>query len=205
MLNLPMIAKIEKNRLMSDGAWIVLLEVKIKSGLILRLCRNTDDIQWNGETWTAFPFEMDAPKQSSDGELPRFSVKVSNVTRAVEGYMEQAGGGVGAMVRILVVMSSHLDQTAPVLDEEFSVQSTTCDQNWVTFNLSGNVNLFRRIPERRFLKNFCPFQYKGPECRAVSQLTACDKSLRACQQHGNALRFGGEPGIPVGGLFSARD
>ena len=205
MLNLSTIAKIEKNRLVSDGAWIVLLEIRVKSGYVIRLCRNTDDIEWNGETWAAFPFDLDPPKQSGDGELPRFAVRVSNVTRTVEGYLEQEGGGVGASVRFIVVMLEHLDQAAPALDEEFSVQSVSYDRNWVTFTLSGAANLFRRIPERRFLKNFCPFQYKGPECRSVSVITSCDKSLKACQERGNAVRFGGEPGIPVGGLFNARD
>jgi lambda family phage minor tail protein L len=204
MLNLTAIAKLEKNKLASDGAWLILLEITIRSGIILRLCRNTDDLLWNGEIWTAFPFELDEPKQSGNSELPRFAVRVSNVTRAIEGYIEREGGGVGAQVRMLVVMSNHLD-SAPVLDEEYSVQSTSCDQEWVTFNLSGSINLFRRVPERRFLKNFCPFQYKGMECKASSSLPTCDKILKACRARGNAVRFGGEPAIPMGGLYNARD
>ncbi|MDR1471368.1 MAG: phage BR0599 family protein [Synergistaceae bacterium] len=204
MLNLSEIAKFEKNRIFSDTAWIMLLEISIKPGIVLRLCSDSEDIVWNGETWVAFPFDMDSPVQNSDGELPRFAVRVSNVTRTVEGYLEQSGGGVGATVRMMVVMSSHLDETTPVADEEFTVYSTSYDQDWVTFTLSGAVNLLRRIPARRFLKNFCPFQYKGPECMAVSDLTTCDKSLKACRARGNARRFGGEPGIPMGGLYDAR-
>ena len=204
MLNLSAVAKMEKNRLVSDGAWILLLEITVLPDTIFRLCRNTEDIQWNGETWTAFPLELDAPKQSGTGELPRFSVRVSNVTRTVEGYLEQAGGGVGATVRMMVVMSNHLELTTPELDEEFSVQSTSYDQDWVTFNLSGSVNLFRRIPQRRFMKNFCPFQYKGPECKCTSGLPTCDKSLNACKERGNSRRFGGEPAIPQGGLYADR-
>ncbi|MDR1977215.1 MAG: DUF1833 family protein [Synergistaceae bacterium] len=205
MLNLSNIAKLEKNKLVADTAWIVLLEITINPGVILRLCHNTDDIVWNGETWIAFPFELEPPVQTASGELPRFAVRVSNVGRTVEGYLEQAGGGVGAAVRMMVVMSSHLDQITPVDSLEFSVQSTSYDQAWVTFTLSGAINLSRRVPERRFLKNFCPFRYKGPECRATSSLTTCDKSLNACQARGNAERFGGEPAIPMGGLYNARD
>ena len=108
-------------------------------------------------------------------------------------------------MRLMVVMSSHLTETQPVLEEEFTVQSTAYDQDWVVFTLSGSINLLRRVPERRFLKNWCPFQYKGPECRATSPLAACDKSLNACKERGNALRFGGEPAIPMGGLYSARE
>jgi phage-related protein len=130
---------------------------------------------------------------------------VSNITRAVEGYLEQVGGAVGATARAMVVMSKHLDDTTPLQEEEFSVQSTSYNQEWVTFNLSCGVNMFNRIPERRFLKNFCPFRYKGPECQAASSITTCDKSLKACKDRGNSVRFGGEPGIPMGGLYNARE
>lgn len=205
MLDLSSAAIIEKNKLSSDGAWIILAEIYVGPGVILRLCRNTDDIEWNGETWVAFPFELEAPRQSGSGEVPNFTVKVSNVTRTVEGYVEQAGGGVGATVRLMVVMSNHLDITTPELDEEFSVQSTSYDEQWVTFTLTGAVNLFRRVPQRRFLKNFCPFQYKGPECKAVSALPDCNKSFSACKERNNERRFGGEPAIPQGGLYASRD
>ena len=205
MLDLSSAAIIEKNKLSSDGAWIILAEIYVAPGVILRLCRNTDDIEWNGETWVAFPFELEAPRQSGSGEVPNFTVKVSNVTRTVEGYIEQAGGGVGATVRLMVVMSNHLDITTPELDEEFSVQSTSYDEQWVTFTLTGAVNLFRRVPQRRFLKNFCPFQYKGPECKAVSALPDCNKSFSACKERNNERRFGGEPAIPQGGLYASRD
>ena len=204
MLNLSSAAILEKNKLSSDGAWIILAEINVAPGLTLRLCRNTSDIVWNGETWVAFPFELEPPRQSAGGELPCFTIKVSNVTRTVEGYLEQAGGGVGIVVRLMVVMSNHLNLTTPELDEEFSVQSTSYDEEWVTFTLTGAVNLFRRVPLRRFLKNFCPFQYKGPECKATSALPTCDKSLSACQERNNARRFGGEPAIPQGGLYATR-
>jgi lambda family phage minor tail protein L len=205
MLNLSTIAKIEKNKMASGGALIILLEITIRPDIILRLCANTDDIVWNGETWVAFPFELDSMNQTSGKEFQQITIRVSNVTRAVESYLEQASGGVGASVRILVVMSAYLEETAPLESEEYTVQSTSCDQDWVTFTLSGAVNLLRRVPERRFLKNWCPFQYKGPECLATSGLPTCDRSLKACQERNNGERFGGEPGIPMGGLYNARD
>lgn len=204
MLDLSNVAILEKNKLASDGAWIILVEITVSPGLILRLCRNTEDIVWNGETWVAFPFELEPPRQSASGEIPNFTVKVSNVTRTVEGYIEEAGGGVGAQVRLMVVMSEHLDLTTPELDEEFSVQSTAYDEQWVSFTLTGAVDLFRRVPLRRFLKNFCPFQYKGPECKAASALPECDKSFSACQARNNSARFGGEPAIPEGGMYASR-
>ena len=210
MLTLSQAAILEKNKIASSNVWLILLEINIpatKTGelpTILRLVRNTENIVWSGQLWTAFPFELDPPKQSGNGELPNFTVRVSNVTRTVEGYLEQAGGGVGSSVRMMVVLSEHLDITTPELDEQFSVQSVSYDESWVSFVLTGSVNLFRRVPLRRFLKNFCPFQYKGPECKARSSYASCDKSLANCRQRGNEARFGGEPAIPQGGIYVLR-
>jgi len=205
MLPLSNIAKLEKNRLITDTVYLVLLEITVTPNIVLRLCSNTENIEWNGETWVAFPFDMEAPLTTSKGELPRFTVRVSNVTRVIEGYIEPQGGGVNSRVRIMVIMSSHLEEPQPLFEEEFTVQSTSYDQEWIAFTLSGSINLFRRVPERRFLKNWCPHAYKGPECLAESTITFCDKSLAACQVRENALRFGGEPAIPMGGLYNARD
>ncbi len=209
MLTLSQAAIIEKNKIASDNAWLILLEITIPPTatgvpIVLRLVRNTEDITWNCLLWTAFPFELDPPKQSGNGELPNFTVRVSNITRTVEGYLEQAGGGIGAQVRMMVVLSAHLEQTTPELDEEFSVQSVSYDENWVSFVLTGGVNLFKRVPLRRFLKNFCPYQYKGPECKSTSSYASCNKSFADCKLRGNETRFGGEPGIPQGGLYVTR-
>ena len=160
MLTLSQAAVLEKNKLISENAWLILLEITIPSSLtgsepiILRLVRNTESIMWSGQVWTAFPFEIDPPKQSGNGELPNFTIRVSNVTRTIEAYLEQAGGGVGASVRIMVVMSQHLDISIPALEEMFSVQSAKYDENGVRAILIGAANLFKRVPLRRFLKNF---------------------------------------------------
>ena len=105
---------------------------------------------------------------------------------------------------MMVIMSEHLDITTPELDEEFSVQSVSYDENWVSFTLTGSVNLFKRVPLRRYLKNFCPYQYKGPECKSSSSYTSCNKSLADCRARNNVSRYGGEPGIPQGGLYATR-
>ena len=205
MLNLSAIAKAEKNKIESNNAWLILLEVNIPSeDLTLRLVRNNEDIMWGGVLWQAFPFEVDGFSQNSNGELPSFNVRVSNIDRTVEGYLEQAGGGIGSQVRILVVMSENLDLLTPEMEEEFSVQSVNYDSQWVTFVLTGAVNLFRRIPERRFLKNFCPFKFKGVECQYDGVATECNKSYERCLELNNASRFGGEPAIPQGGIYSNR-
>ncbi len=206
MLDLSTAARMEKNKLETDGAYIILAEIIVKDSTTLTVCRNTDDVVWNGKTWVAFPFELDAPTDSMTGELPRFSIRVSNITRAVEGYIEDAGGGVGSTVNIhvLLVRADGTVFNEAFMNQRFTVQSTSYDAEWVTFNLSGSSNLYRRVPERRFLKTFCPFVYKGAECKATSSLLVCGKTLEECRDRNNAIRYGGEPAIPQGGLYGRR-
>lgn len=202
MLTLSAAAKLLKNTLHSDGAWILLLEIQV-AGLstVLRVCRNTADITWNGYTWVAFPFELGDISEDSKGTLPSVELKVSNVTRTLQYYLEQANGGVQSKVVLRVVHSKNLGLTSPELEEMFSVTKVAVDAMWVTFTLGMNYPSGVRRPLRRFLKNFCPFKYKGIECGATSNYPTCDKTLASCRTRGNSKRFGGEPGIPSGGMY----
>ncbi|MCX7779606.1 MAG: DUF1833 family protein [Negativicutes bacterium] len=205
MRNLSVAAILEKNKLSSDGAWLVLLEIAIGT-TIIRICRNTEDIIWNGQTWIAFPFELEDVSEDSKGELPQVTVKVSNVLRTIQRYLEESNGGIGASVTLRVVHSEHLDLTDPEIEETFTVVATKTDTQWVYFILGGDDPSRRRVPERRYLKDFCPFTYGGIECGVSAAVKAtypaCNKTLAHCRQRGNSVRFGGEPAIPAGGIYA---
>jgi len=190
----------EKNKLCSAGAWLVLLKFGF-GGKTVRLVRNNEDITWDGEDWQAFPFRLDDITETDKGEIPSVNVKVSNVTRVMQPYVEEAEGGVDTRVDLYVVHSEHLDDAEPVVHEIFSVVKTTCDAEWATFQLGGDYPTQRRFPLDRYLKDFCPFVFKGPECGYTGDLTLCSHTLKDCRAHGNSTRFGGFPAIPVGGMY----
>lgn len=204
MLSLSSAAKLEAHKLISDGAWIVLFEIQIVDGPTLYLCRNNEKVNWNSIEWVPFPLEIDDVKESSNGELPSVVLRVSNVTRAVQGYIEDANGGVGSVVIIRVVHSKHLDLIEPELEEEFICVSTKCNALWVTFELGIGEPVIKRFPMRRYLKNFCPFKFKGIECGVHPSTvgSACAKTLIACKSYNNSPRFGGYYSIPQGGIYA---
>lgn len=206
MISLSAAAKLEKNDLDSGGAWLVLLEVQVPDGPTLNFARNNEDVIWNGITWVAFPFQMDVVGEESKGEIPKVSIRVSNVTRAVQTYLEEADGGVGAVAILRVVHSSHLDLSDPELEESYAVTNVKADAQWVSFTLGISYPTTARRPARRNLKNFCPFKYGGVECGAsaatVAAFPTCSKTLAACRERSNSTRFGGEPSIPQGGLYA---
>jgi len=68
-LTLAAAIALAKNRLSDDGAWLVLLDIVLDESTVLYLVRNTEDITWGGQTYTAFPFDVDDAKQSGDGSI----------------------------------------------------------------------------------------------------------------------------------------
>lgn len=190
----------EKNKLMSEGAWLVLLEIQFQGGTI-HLVRNTEKITWNEQEWRPFPFELDDISEGSKGEIPSLKIKVNNVNRQMQKYVDELDGGIGAVAIIRVVHSDHLDIYEPDLEVEFNVESTDVDHNWVTFTLGADSTNATRYPNRRIIKDFCPFKFKGIECAYVGDAVICSKTLSGCRARNNAVRFGGEASIPVKGFY----
>ena len=78
----------EKNVLQTDSVFLVFLKVDIPGAATpVFVVANTEDIKWNGHTWIAFPFELDAIDESNGGDAPTFNIKVSNVDRVFDQYL----------------------------------------------------------------------------------------------------------------------
>ena len=195
MLDLSAVAKLEKNKVSSTGAWLVLFEIQFQ-GATIRLVSNNENVTWGGEEWIAFPVELGEVTEDSKGELPQLTLKVSNITRSMQQYVEQYAGGTDAIVILRVVHSEHLDMATPEIEEYFQIKKTNTDAHWVTFTLGPDYTMTQRIPANKYMKNFCPFKFKGIECGYTGPGMECNKTLGRCRELGNSVRFGGEPGIP---------
>ena len=204
MLKLNPAAIIEKNRLSSDGVWLILLELNIADLTEpIRVVRNNEDIFWNGVPWVAFPFELGEMNEDSKGELPNLTLKISNITGALQQYIEMSNGGVDSSAIIRVVHSKHLDLDIPEIEETFAVESLTVDVNWITVNLGPDFTTQLRVPADRYMKDFCPFKFKGYECGYNGLDESCDKTIDDCRKNKkNSVRFGGEPALPGGAYAS---
>lgn len=200
MLTLSAAAIIEKNQHMSNSVWLTLLEVQTPEGAIC-LVNNNEDIVWNNITWTAFPFIIDNIKYEKD-ELVEVPVKISNVSRLIEYFTEYYDGLVGQKVIMRVVNSNFLNTTIPELEESFVIVSTSSDSQWCTFKLGMAFSLRKRFPPKRVLKDYCEFVYKSVECGCTSSEPTCPKTLYGCFVRGNQSRFGGEPSMVIGGIYS---
>lgn len=204
MNNLSAAAKLLKNKLADDGAYLVLLEIAIYgTDIIVRLARNTDDVTWSGQTWTAFPFDLADLTETSDGEIPEVTLQVANVDRIIQGYVEQADGGGKSSVTLRVVNSKLLNED-PLLEEFFTVTKTSCKEDYVYFTLGMGYKKARR-PLGRYMKNHCRVKYGGCKCGVTAATMAtyptCDHTLVNCRLRGNSKRFDGQPLVGSGGLY----
>lgn len=202
MLQLSTAAILEKNRIAQEGVWVTLLELEVPEEDALRICYNTEDITWGGHVWTAFPFVLDTV-QENKSETPTVTVRISNVTRAIEQYIETYRGFIGSAVTLRIVNSKYLDNERAEVEESFVVQKTSSTSEWATFELGGALPVRLRYPQRRILKDWCPYAYKSIECGATSTLSDCPHTLRGCKERNNATRFGGEPSMRVGGQYAS--
>lgn len=201
MLSLSAIAKREKNKLSTGSAFIVLLDIEVQDGDAIRVCYNTEDITWNNKLYQAFPFELGEVSEATDGSDPSVELKVDNTSRALSYYIESSGGAVNMPVTLRVVNSNNLQSSEAELEEIFVVQKTSIAEDFVTFTLGAEYSARTRRPLNRYMKNNCPFKYKGLRCGYTGDMATCDHTLVACRAHNNSTRFGGFPGIDQKGVY----
>ena len=201
MLSLSTVAIAEKNKLATDSVWFILLEVLYPNEEPIRVVLNTEEVVWNGCTWYPCPFILSDRTETKEAELPQITLTFIDIQRKRIPIIEQYKGGVGATVIIRIVNSKNLDSSTPELEEEFEILEASVDRNMViTFKL-GATNLYMlRLPQDRYLKDHCRWEFKSPECGYQGEETECDRTFTRCVQLGNQARFGGFPGIGKYGI-----
>ncbi len=207
-MTLSSIAIEEKNKLATDSVWLVALKITIP-GLTdsVRLVRNNENITWQGETWVAFPFEVEEIGDDLKGEVPQVNIKVSNVSRAMDSYIStydtycKNNGYSDIDVVLYVVNSKNLADSTPEAEYEFILKSPATDSRWATFILGASNPFRRRFPQGRILKNNCRFIFKDLRCQYDGAETLCSKTLARCRELSNSENFGGFPGVGYGGII----
>ena len=124
-------------------------------------------------------------------------LKVSNISRAVQSYVEQADGGVDAPVIIRLIHETQFSTSEHCIRLDFVVSTTNCTSEWVTFELSASNPWTRRVPSTRCRKNFCRWRFKSFDCGYNGAGTECDKTLSQCKTYSNSDRYGAYPGLGI--------
>lgn len=162
----------------------------------LYLASYDDDVVFDGITYQKFPISHEQTGENSTGAIDQIKVKVSNVNRLIQGYLETYNLK-KKRLDIILVFADHLDNPANKITETFYIDSYTADQGCVEFTLSSKLDILDvNIPGRLFVRNYCQWKFKGTECGYVGALTTCNRLKADCKIRNNYIRFGGFPSIP---------
>lgn len=218
-MTLSAAAYLEKNKLSSSGAWLVLLKIKTPGGTIFRISNNTEDVTWpvtDGNDYISFPFELDDIEETAK-EVPQLVIRVANVTRVMQGYMEAEDGLVNSEVTLRVVHTTHvttdvlgagINNTNPEVELFWDIMSSSADSIWASFVVGAPTPYRLRFPRSRMLVGFCRYRYfKGVRCKYTGPDETCNRALGTCRLkinaggESNSINFGGTPGVGSRGIY----
>lgn len=207
---LPASIIIEKNRIETEYTWLVMLDIVLPDSTLLYLVRNNEDVTFNSTLYVAIPFTIEPTKETTKGQINTVTLKVSNITRIIQSYIEDQNGGIGSSVKVRFINNIDLSGTTDYseLELDFTVLSTNSDTQWVSFTLGTGNPLNKRFPLDRYLANHCGFKFNNlsgqegtsPECGYSGSETSCNRTLSDCQARNNSSRFGGFLGLGKGGV-----
>lgn len=198
--HLSVATAIEKNRIASDKAFVLLLDVEIVDelgnvGETIHLARNSEDVLYKGTDYTASNFSVKLNLDIS--EEPKLEVTAEDPTGVLRQKMEQYAGAAGFPVTLTVVNTGNLDQP-PEIQESFKVVSSSASGYQVTFTMGIDNPVAQRFPNRIQWQNQCSYRYKGTRCKYAGPLATCDFTYQGpngCKAHANQANFGGFLGL----------
>jgi len=201
MITLSDASKQLKNSLIQDGVWYILLTLTNRdASVVVHIVNNPDDLTFNGNTFTAFPFNIDTVTESNKGELPSINLTLSNIDRVIEGYIEQdADLGSGWDVHIDIVHETALNSGLAEITYDFITIGASADAKTAVFSCGLRNPLRQQFPRLRMLPNACQNTFKSGGCNYIGTDTSCDKTLSACRAKfvgASKIPFLGFPGIP---------
>ena len=155
------------------------------------------DIVFAGVTYSRFPITHETMGENSSGQIDTVKIKVANVNRLIQGYLEDNDFR-GKQVDIIMVFAEYLSSAAYKCVDTFYIDSYTADQSIVEFTLSTKFDILDvTIPHRKFIRNYCQWKFKSSECGYVGAETSCNKTKADCKNvKNNFRRFGGFPSVP---------
>lgn len=154
---------LEKNKLAGDEPWLIALDVQLTTSDYAYLVRNNEDITFDSRTYQAFPLEIDERNQVSQGEIPTLGIRVSNINRLVQNYLEDYGGLVDNEVTLRILSRVGTTWTEAI-SFTYKVLACVADSMWVNFTLGAPNPLNRRFPLYRYISNHCNWKFGSSEC-----------------------------------------
>jgi len=162
----------------------------------LNLAEYKTDVTFDSVLYSATPINHDKISENAQNEIDSVRVKVSNVSRVIQNYLELYNWR-GKKVRMRLVWANRLEYIDDKIDFTYYIDSYTANQDVAEFVLLPKIDVLSvMLPRRTYSRNYCQWKFKGTECAYAGTETACNKTQQRCQELENYIRFGGFPSIP---------
>jgi len=193
--------KSEKNKAENQPVFLYTIYDYDGSGSNLYFAEYDQDITYNGITYQRFPITHEFVSENSKGEIDSIRVRVSNINRLIQAYLEDYDLR-SKKVSIKMVFANELADPSAYIEDIFYIDSYTAGQDVVEFTLSGKFDVLAlELPARKYSRNYCGWKFKSAECGYSGTETSCNKTLQRCRELGNQVRFGGFPAVPSRRIF----
>lgn len=177
-LNMPASLTTLKNQLSQPGAWVWLLTVTLpEGGPTLRYAANTENVVYGGDTYAAFAFAIDSFSCNADGEIPEFTMSVTNVGYVLQEHLRTYNGLIGGTISFVQVNTNYL---AEDYSEDLTTLTIVGVQNtWPNLELTLSVPaaLRYRVPEDRYNPHACRHAFRTPAGEYTSRCGYTGKSI----------------------------
>ena len=199
---------IEKNRVSSPVAFVILLDLHIVDPNsrdvveTIRICQNTENILFGTDdqgqpiVYQAGNFEINLDQKMNAASTVTLTAQDQHglISSRVEAY----AGGVFSEVVLTVVNSARLDKPAEI-QERFSVLSSSIKDMVMSATLGAENPLMIQFPKYKQFRERCAWRFKGYGCAYSGALQTCDYSVdgaNGCEKHFTGrLPFRGLPGL----------
>jgi len=184
----------------SGGAWLWLCDIYIPGYEIIRIARNTVDVNYAGDTYTKNNFKINIEPAMGDGSIPRIILSVvQDAGYTLEDKINLTQGGYGGWIKIIRAHEDFLDKYIAELEQITYILTADSDTEYVNIHCGPPNPLIKKIPLRRYSSKTCPYAlpglFKGPECQYAGGDAVCTGKFEDCYAKGNAAHWGGEIGL----------
>lgn len=188
----------------ADGPFIWLVRLKIPPYALLRYAKNTEDFRYAGHVYLENNLKIKHQKITSDGSIPRSTLKIMHdADHTIEDMINATEGATGGTIRLIKV---HRDFPDIIIDKFIyynEILQVKSNETHVTFTLGIPSPLRSEIPLRNYSSKVCPWganKYKGVECGAISAFSTCDGLYSSCIERDNGPRWGAILGLSSNSL-----
>jgi len=184
----------------TGGAWFWLCEIAVPGYATKYKARNTEDVTYGEQKYDRFNFDFSEQIFSSDGSIPRVTLRVSqDINREIETIINETQGAAGTEIKLIKVCEKYLDTPIPALAADYDNLTSESDTDWVTFTLGMPNPLTQRFPLEIQSSSMCnecaPSKFKGPKCQYAGEDSSCTGTYIDCYNKDNAEHWGGELGL----------